>query len=105
MLWHVYVNEIKEQEIWKGGTMIVTTIGVDFPEELIFDPRKDFDEVKIMEEAFRLTEKSLEKILQDNSTILPTITMGGLPSKITISECRERIVNYYLAFFFSYPTM
>ena len=77
MLWHVYVNEIKEQEIWKGGTMIVTTIGVDFPEELIFDPRKDFDEVKIMEEAFRLTEKSLEKILQDNSTILPTITMGG----------------------------
>ena len=78
MLWHVYVNEIKEQEIWKGGTMIVTTIGVDFPEELIFDPRKDFDEVKIMEEAFRLTEKSLEKILQDNSTILPTITMGGV---------------------------
>ena len=86
--------------------MIVTTIGVDFPEELIFDPRKDFDEVKIMEEAFRLTEKSLEKILQDNSTILPTITMGGgHASKITISECRERIVNYYLSFFFSYPTM
>jgi len=77
LLEYLYTMAIKEQDDLKKLTRISTEIG-NFPSGLLFDSQKTLDKVRLKEEAISLVERGLQKILDDDSIIVPAITKGGL---------------------------